>query len=171
MNYFANPNISLMKLSRLNCLLAIFSLLLIVSCQKEFSIDNPGTGGGTGTVINPSPVQGSLTGKVIDNNNNAVAGAVVKAGSNSATTDSRGLFRFDNIQLDKYSSVVTVEKSGFFKAYRVFSASANNTNFVKLKLVPKTLIGNIDAAAGGSVTLTDNSKVTLPAGGVVVKST
>jgi len=171
MNYFANPNISLMKLSRLNCLLAIFSLLLIVSCQKEFSIDNPGTGGGTGTVINPSPVQGSLTGKVVDNNNNAVAGAVVKAGSNTATTDTRGLFRFNNIQLDKYSSLVTVEKIGFFKAYRVFSASANNTNFVKLKLVPKTLIGNIDAATGGSVTLTDNSKITLPAAGIVVKST
>ena len=160
-----------MKLSHLNCLLAILSLLLVVSCQKEVSQTNPGTGGGTGTTVNPTPVQGSLTGKVIDNNNNAVAGALVKAGSNTATTDSRGLFRFNNIQLDKYSSLVTVEKSGFFKAYRVFSASANNTNFVKLKLVPKTLIGNIDAAAGGSVTLADNSKITLPAAGVVVKST
>ena len=161
-----------MKLSRLNFLLAIFSVLLFISCQKEVKTDNPGTGGGSGgTVINPSPVQGSLTGKVVDNNNNAVPGALVKAGSNTATTDSRGLFRFNNIQLDKYSSLVTVEKSGFFKAYRVFSASANNTNFVKLKLVPKALIGNIDAATGGSVTLADNSKITLPSSGVVVKST
>lgn len=171
MNYFANPKISLMKLSRLNCLLATFSLLFLISCQKEVKIDNPGTGGGAGTVINPSPVQGSLTGKVVDDNNNAVTGALVKAGSNTATTDSRGLFRFNNIQLDKYSSLVTVEKNGFFKAYRVFSASANNTNFVKVKLVPKTLIGNIDAAAGGTVTLADNSKISLPAGSVVVKST
>jgi hypothetical protein len=169
MNYFANPNIYLMKLSRLNCLLAIFSLLLFISCQKEFSIDNPGTGGGT--VVNPTPVQGSLTGKVIDNSNSPVPGAVVKAGANTATTDSRGLFRFNNIQLDKYSSLVTVEKAGFFKAYRVFSASANNTNFVKVKLVQKTLIGNIDAAAGGSVTLSDNSKISLPAAGVVLRST
>ena len=171
MNYFAKPNINLMKLSRLNCLLAILSLLLFVSCQKEVSQTNPGTGGNTGTTVNPTPVQGSLTGKVVDNNNNAVSGALVKAGSNTATTDNRGLFRFNNIQLDKYSSLVTVEKSGFFKAYRVFSASANNTNFVKLKLLPKNLIGNIDAAAGGSVTLTDNSKITLPAAAVVVKST
>src|SRR6185436_11017571 len=170
MDYFANPNIRLMKLSLLNCLLAIFSLLLVVSCQKEFSLDNTGTGGGSGTVINPTPVQGSLTGKVVDNNNNAVAGAVVKAGSNTATTDTRGLFRFNNIQLDKYASLVTVEKSGFFKAYRVFSAIANNTNFVKLKLIQKTLLGNIDAATGGSVNLPDNSKITLPASGVVVKS-
>jgi hypothetical protein len=146
-------------------------IVSILSCQKEVKTDNPGTGGSTGTVINPTPVQGSLTGKVIDNNDNAVAGATVKSGNNTATTDSRGLFRFNNIQLDKYSSLVTVEKSGYFKAYRVFSASANNTNFVKLKLLPKTLIGNIDAATGGSVTLTDNSKITLPAGAVVVRST
>jgi len=146
-------------------------IVSILSCQKEVKTDDPGTGGSTGTVINPTPVQGSLTGKVVDNNNNAVAGATVKAGNSTATTDSRGLFRFNNIQLDKYSSLVTVEKSGYFKAYRVFSASANNTNFVKLKLLPKTLIGNIDAATGGSVTLTDNSKITLPAGSVVVRST
>ena len=152
-------------------LASLFISISLLSCQKEARIDTPGTGGGTGTVVNPSPVQGTVTGKVVDNNNNAVAGAIVKAGSNSATTDNRGLFRFNNIELDKYSAVITVEKTGFFKGYRVFSASANNTNFVKLKLIPKTLIGNIDAAAGGNVTLADNSRITLPASGVVVKST
>ena len=142
----------------------------LLSCQKEVKNDDPGTGGSTGTVVNPTPVQGTVTGKVIDNNNNAVTGATVKAGSNTTTTDNRGLFRFNNIQLDKYSAVVTVEKSGFFKGYRVFSASPNNTNFIKLKLVPKTLIGSIDAVAGGSLSLPDNSKITLPASGIVVRS-
>jgi hypothetical protein len=122
------------------CLLgSLFISLFILSCQKEVKTDNPPTGGGgTGAVVNPTPVQGNVTGKVIDNNNNAVAGATVKAGSNTTTTDSRDLFRFNNIQLDKYSAVITVEKTGFFKGYRVFSASANNTNFVQLKLVPKS---------------------------------
>ena len=156
-------------LGRLNCLLAIFSIVLIISCQKEASYVNPGTGGG-GTVVNPTPVQGNVTGKVVDNNNNAVAGATIKAGSNTTTTDNRGIFRFNTIQLDKYASLITVEKSGFFKGYRVFSATANTTNFVKLKLVPKTLIGNIDAASGGSLNLPDNSKITLPASGIVKKT-
>ena len=142
----------------------------LLSCQKEVKNDDPGTGGSTGTVVNPTPVQGTVTGKVIDNNNNAVTGATVKAGNNTTTTDNRGLFRFNNIQLDKYSAVVTVEKSGFFKGYRVFSASPNNTNFIKLKLVSKTLIGSIDAVAGGSLSLPDNSKITLPASGIVVRS-
>ena len=154
------------------CLLgSLFISIFILSCQKEVKTDNPVTGGGTGTVVNPTPVQGNVTGKVIDNNNNAVAGATVRAGSNTTATDSRGLFRFNNIQLDKFSAVITVEKAGFFKGYRVFSASANNTNFVKLRLVPKSLIGSIDAANGGSVTLPDNSKITLPASGVVEKAT
>ena len=153
------------------CLLgSLFISLFILSCQKEVKNDDPGTGGSTGTVVNPTPVQGTVTGKVIDNNNNAVTGATVTAGSNTTTTDNRGLFRFNNIQLDKYSAVVTVEKSGFFKGYRVFSASPNNTNFIKLKLVPKTLIGSIDAVAGGSLSLPDNSKITLPASGIVVRS-
>ena len=156
-----------------NCLLTSLVISIsLLSCQKEVKNDNPGTGGstGAGTVVNPTPVQGTVTGKVVDNSNNAVAGATVKAGSNTTTTDSRGLFRFNNIQLDKYSAVITVEKSGFFKGYRVFSASPNNTNFVKLKLVSKTLIGSIDAVAGGSVSLPDNSKITLPASGIVVRS-
>src|SRR6187401_598581 len=160
-----------MRIITTKCLLGTLIIsLFILSCQKEAKTDNPTPGGGTGSVVNPTPVQGNVTGKVIDNNNNAVAGATVKAGSNTTTTDSRGLFRFNNIQLDKYSAVITVEKTGFFKGYRVFSASANNTNFVQLKLVPKTLIGSIDAAAGGSVSLPDNSKITLPASGVVVRS-
>lgn len=151
-------------------IISFFLVLSFIACQKEVKSDNPGTGT-PGTVINASPVQGTLTGKVVDHNNNAVAGATVKAGTNTTTTDNRGLFRFNNIQLDKYASLVTVEKTGFFKAYRVFSASANNTNFVKLKLLQKTLIGNIDAAAGGNVNLPDNSKITLPAAAVVVKAT
>ena len=105
-----------MRINTTNCLL--ISLLIsisLLSCQKEVKNDNPQTGGNTGTVVNPSPVQGTVTGKVVDNNNNAVAGATVKAGSNTTTTDNRGLFRFNNIQLDKYSSMVTVEKAASSK--------------------------------------------------------
>jgi len=156
------------RFSRLNYLLAVFSLLFIISCQKEVSNEIPGAGGGA--TVNPTPVQGTVTGKVVDDNNNAVAGATVRAGGNTTTTDDRGLFRFNNVSLDKYASLVTVEKSGYFKAYRVFSASPNNTNFIKLKLVPKTLIGSVDASSGGSVNLPDNSRITLPASGIVVKS-
>ena len=150
-------------------LFVLASFFLLFSCQKELKNDNPVIP--TGTVINPTPVTGNLAGKVVDENNNAVSGATVKAGSNIITTDNRGLFRFDNIQLDKFAAMVTVEKIGYFKAIRTFSATANSTNFVKLKLLPKTFLGNIDAATGGSVNLSDNSKITISASSVVVKAT
>lgn len=66
---------------------------------------------------------------------------------------------------------MTVGKTGYYKAFRVFSVTNNNTNFIKLKLIPRTLSGNIDALAGCSVTLGDNSKIIVPAGSVVVRST
>jgi hypothetical protein len=150
----------------------LFSIVLlsviIISCQREVKTDMPLST--PGAVINPTPVTGSLTGKVMDENNVAVAGATVKTGNSTTTTDSRGLFRFSNIQLDKYAALVTVEKSGYFKAFRTFSASANAVNFLKMKLVPKILAGTIDAAAGGSLGLPDNSRITLPASAVVIKS-
>src|SRR5678816_4663651 len=114
-----------MRIITTKCLLAtVFISIFILSCQKEVKTGNAPTGGsGTGTVVNPTPVLGNVTGKVIDNNNNAVAGATVKAGSNTTTTDSRGLFRFNNIQLDKYSAVITVEKAGFFKGLSLIHIS------------------------------------------------
>ena len=78
----------------IKCLLAsLFISISLLSCQKEAKTDDPVTGGGTGTVVNPTPVQGNVTGKVVDSNNNPVAGATVKAGGNTTTSDSRDLFR------------------------------------------------------------------------------
>ena len=157
-----------MKKISLNLL--FFSILTLhFSCQKEIENDLPAKI--PGNVINAIPVTASLTGKVIDENNIAVASAIVSVGGSTATTDIRGLFSFENILLDKIATKLTVEKTGYFKSFRTFSASENTTNFVKLKLIPKTLLGNIDAVTGGSVNLPDNSRITLSANTVVVKST
>ncbi len=124
-----------------------------------------------GNIVNASPVNASVQGKVVDQSNNPVIGATVKSGSNMTTTDSRGLFRFNHINIDKYASVVTVEANGFFKGIRTFSAKEGSSNFVKLKLLTKNLVGSVDAAAGGTVTLPDNSQVIFSASSVVIKST
>ncbi len=158
-------------LNRINLILFLPAACFLFACQREIKNNNPVTPTTPGTVINPTPVTATVTGKVVDENNIAVSNATVKAGSNITTTDNRGLFRFNNISLDKYSSVITVEKNGYFKSIRTFSATAGATNFVKLKLLPKVLIGNIDATAGGAVNFPDNSKITIPAGAVVVKTT
>lgn len=150
----------------------ILSSISFNSCQKEFEGPaGPGVVSGTGLTLSPTPVQASVQGVVVDENNIAVAGAIVKSGTNTTTTDSRGLFLFTNIQLDKYASIIIVDKNGYFKGIRTFSPVQASANFVKLQLIPKSLSGTINATAGGSVTLADNSKITLNPNSIIVKST
>ena len=149
--------------------LLIFGLLL-GSCQKDLDYIVPDNVI-IGQIINPSPVQASVQGKVLNENELPVVGATVRSGSQTTTTDSRGLFRFNNIQLDKYASVVTVEKNGYFLGLRTFSAKANSLEFVKIKLIPKVMIGSIDASAGGSVNLSNGSSISFQPNTVIVKST
>ena len=143
----------------------IFVSVLFFQCQKEVSH----IGGPDPQIVTPDPISARLQGTVLDENGQPASGVSVKVGSQVVVTDNRGYFRVQNASLDKKSSVVTAEKTGYFKAYRTFAATAA-TNQVIIKLIPKTLIGTIDAATGGNVSFTNGSKVALPANGVVKAS-
>ena len=157
----------LKSIAALTVVLALFTLS---SCQKDLDNFVPDNNN-IGQVLNPSPVQASVSGLVIDQNGSPVSGATVRSGANTTTTDNRGLFRFSNITMDKFASVVSVDVNGYFKGIRTFSATEGSSNYIRIKLTPKTLAGNIDAASGGAVTLSNNSIVTLQPNSVVVKST
>ena len=143
----------------------IFVSVLFFQCQKEISyISDPGI-----QITTPEPITARLQGTVLDENGQPASGVSVKVGSQVVITDNRGYFRIMNASLDKKSSVVTAEKTGYFKAYRTFAATSG-TNQVIIKLIKRTLAGTIDAATGGTVTLANGSKIELPASGVVVAS-
>lgn len=143
----------------------IFTSILFYQCQKEISHTNTGITP-TPNLVNPEPVSARLQGNVFDENGHPAAGVTVKVGSETVVTDSRGYFRMMNASLDKKSSLVTAEKAGYFKAYRTFAATSG-TNQVVIKLIKKNLAGTINATTGGSVTLSNGTKVELPANGVV----
>jgi hypothetical protein len=149
----------------------LFSALIVcIGCQKGTS--GGGNNGGTG--INPSepnPVTATVRGLIVNENDLPLAGALVKSGTNSATTDSRGYFTFKNIGLDKFTAMVNVNMNGYFTAYRNFSARADGVHFIKIKLIRKTLTGTVTSAAGGSVNLANGSQVTLQPASVIVKAT
>jgi hypothetical protein len=147
----------------------IFVSVLFFQCQKEISqvsqpVPNPNP-----TITNPEPISARLQGNVYNENGQPAQGVTVKVGSQTATTDAKGNFRFDNASLDKKSALVIAEMSGYFRAYRTFAATSG-TNYVSIKLIKKTLAGTIDASAGGSVSLSNGAKVALPANGVVKAS-
>lgn len=143
----------------------IFVSVLFFQCQKEISY----IGGPDPQITAPEPIAARLQGTVLDENGQPASGVNVKVGSQVVVTDNRGYFRIMNASLDKKSSVITAEKTGYFKAYRTFAATSG-TNQVIIKLIKRNLAGTIDAAAGGTVTLTNGSKITLPANGVVIAS-
>jgi hypothetical protein len=144
-------------------LIAVIISLLTIHCQREV-FDYTGVGAN-----DKAPINATVQGNVIDENGQPAGGVAVKVGTKTVLTDSKGFFRLPKAGLDKKTSLVTAEKNGYFTAYRVFSAT-NGANHVVLQLIPKTLIGTIPAT-GGEVSLSNGTKVTLPANAVVNKAT
>jgi hypothetical protein len=148
---------------------SFFALLLLsvlfTQCQKEVGF----VGGPDPVVTTPEPLTANLQGNVFDENDQPAAGVTVRVGNKTATTDARGYFRIPAAALDRKSALVTAEKGGYFKAFRVFNAT-EGANQVVIKLLKRTLVGTIPAATGGEATLSNGSKVALPANGVVMAS-
>lgn len=138
--------------------------LFIVSCQKELS-------GGGFTIVETQPdlttrIPSAVSGFVTDETNTAVEGASVQFGSSTTATDKYGYFEFRNVQVVKNAAVVTVSKPGYFKGIKTYIATQDKSAFFRIKLLPKTVQGNFDAATGGTVTLANGLSVSFPAAAV-----
>lgn len=147
----------------------VFISLLAIHCQKEISngIDGPEIPDFTNPA--PAPVTATLQGNILDEAGKPAIGVVIKVGSKTATTNARGYFRIQDSELDKKSSLVTAEKQGYLKAYRVFSATSG-VNQVEIKLIKKIAAGTVSAASGGNVTLANGASIALPAKGIIKAS-
>jgi hypothetical protein len=142
-----------------------FCFQCLTGCQRE--IDDPGVNPPILPGVNDSElVTGGINGIVVDENNRPVAGATITSGSNTATTDRYGTFRFRNISLSKANATVKVTFNGYFNAYRTFIAVAGRINNVRVKLIPKSNSGNFSAPTGGTITISGGAKLVMPANAV-----
>lgn len=150
-------------------MLLIFSLSIFFSCQKDFSLEDGGT------VVTPpdlsTKVSSSVSGFVTDENDAAVMGATVQFGTSNITTDKYGYFEAKNVQVVKEAAVVTVNKPGYFKGIKTYMAREGKAAFFRIKLIPKTIVGNVNAASGGTVTLPNGLSIKLNAGSIVNATT
>ncbi len=135
-----------------------------LNCQKEVGFTGPAP-----VNNNQNPINATLQGNIKDESGRPAMGVTIKAGTKTAITNSRGYFRIANAALDKSASLITAEKAGYFKAFRVFGATSG-VNQVTIQLMRKTLAGSVSTSTGGQVSLSNGSKVALPANGVVKKS-
>ncbi len=146
----------------------ITAAILFSSCKKtdHNGIRYPGE-----IVELDSKVNASVSGFVTDENNDPVSGATVRCGTYTKATDRYGFFEFKNVDVIKNAATVTVERNGYFPGIRTFIAKESKPAFVRIKLLPKTIAGNIDAATGGTTSLPNGLSVILPANAVVDAAT
>jgi hypothetical protein len=147
------------------CCLAIMAMLFWQSCQKNLS------GDGITPPINNTPVTAGVAGRVTDDENKPLQGAVITAGTATATTNVNGEFTINNTSLNKNAGVIKVVKPGFFNGFRTIVVNEGKQHFVQVKMIKKNLRGIIDAGAGGALNMASGMKLSLSAGTVVVKST
>lgn len=143
-----------------------FASVLFSQCQRELSYVGSSD---PGQVVLPSPQKANLQGNVLDENGQPAANVVITVGSEVTATNSKGYFRINNASLDKNASLVTAQKTGYFTAYRSFSATSG-TNQVVIKLTKKNLGGTVNGTNGGDVSLSTGTKISLPANGIVKTS-
>lgn len=154
-----------MKPTRILLLLAVSIPAILYSCKKD-TVGDPND-----HLLKPDLTINKVTdvtGFVTDENNEPVAGVLVKAGNKTTTTDEYGYFTVSQVSLPEVAGFVKMTKAGYFDNYRTFSVSEQHPGFVRAKLLLKKDAGSLDAAAGGTVTATDGVKISLPAAGVVV---
>ncbi|HEX6849611.1 MAG TPA: hypothetical protein VF144_21640, partial [Chitinophagaceae bacterium] len=143
--------------------LLTFIAVLFFQCRKDVGYIGSGD---YGQELIPNPITANLQGNVLDENGQPAANVVIKAGTETTVTDNKGYFRINNAPLDKNASLVTAEKTGYFIACRTFSATSG-TNQVVIRLTKKDLSGTVNGASGGDVSLTNGTKISLPANGIV----
>jgi hypothetical protein len=132
-------------------LFRVFILLCIVwlGCKKTDTPD-------VNKTYTPELVTASISGRVTDDQNKPLSGALVKAGSVSATTDIDGAFTVSNVTIDKNAAFIKVEKDGFFLGTKTLVAIANKNNQVAVTLIRKITAGSFTGSGGGAITVPSN---------------
>lgn len=127
--------------------LLIIALTLISSCQKDMSspeiiLDNP---------ISDIKVRSSVKGKIADLRGIPIPNAEVILAGETQISNDLGLFNFDDIELDPYGSLLSVDKSGYFSGRRRVSAHEGTSTYVELRLLSDVPTYNFDSEAASVI--------------------
>ena len=131
---------------RISLITVLAAIIVIISCQKSDHKPDDNSN-------KVEYVSATISGRILDNNKQPVNGAVVKAGSQTATTDINGNFRITNVTLDKNAGFIKVEKDGFFQGSRTIVVNANVVNYISIELIKRTVSGTVSGSGGGNITV------------------
>lgn len=136
-------------------------ILIFMGCKKD-SDEKPSD---SGSNTWGSSISLTIAGRVFDDaTGNPLAGALVKAGSVSATTDNNGIFILKNAPGKSSLAFVQVEKAGYFPGSRSFLPASGGGN-LRIRLMPKNQTGIIPST-GGTINHPSGATLMLDAGSV-----
>ncbi len=139
--------------------------VFFISCQQEIVL--PDNANPSADVVNDNiTVVAGVRGTVIDDAGRPVSAAMVTCGGQTQMTDRYGNFSFRNVSISKANGSVKVSKQGYFTHFRSFVSMAGRIHQVRIQLLPKSNSGSFDAAAGGTITLPNGAKLTIPSSAV-----
>lgn len=142
------------------------ALMLVLMCLFNACKKSDSVGGETPPDL-VSRVNASASGYVTNENNQPVQGATVKMGASTTTTDEFGFFDINNTSVIKNAAVITVQSAGYFKAIKTFAVETGRKHQTRIQLIPRVVIGTINATTGGVATAANGMKIELPAAGLV----
>ncbi len=142
--------------------------LLFITCKKN-TINEPVPTAMEQPYLN-TEVKASVSGFVTNESGAPVNAANVQYGTLTTITDQFGYFEIKDATVKKNAAFVTVNQPGYFKGIKTFITEDHKMNFCRIKLIPKTNAGTINASVGGNVALSNGINITLPSNAVVVAS-
>ena len=151
------------KNSPILILILLFSFIMVTSCDKDESY----SGGeqqenvpDTFSEYFGNQISRDFLGNVIDTNRNPIEGVTVTIGDQTATTDSNGVFRINNANVNERFGYVKAEKAGFIHGSRSVVPS-NGTNKITIMLLEANVVGTVNSGASETVTMGNGSSVSF----------
>ena len=141
---------------RILYILFIFTLS-IAGCQqdKDVLIELP--------LFSSIQIESNLGGQVLGANYQPIADATVKLNSASVQTDENGFFTFYNSSVNSKRASLEISKPGYFNTTRAVVPQNDATVLMKIELIEKTVIGELEANQGGNFTLANGTDMVIPA--------
>jgi hypothetical protein len=110
----------------------------------------------------------SIEGRILNELQQPLQGAVVAGGGKTAVTDANGNFLLEQIKIDANAAQVRVTKDQYLSGIRTLMVNANSVHYIQLSLQARVATATFSAASGGTVNL-PGGQLTLQANSILKK--
>jgi hypothetical protein len=140
---------------------AIAALIFLGSCQKDTEEFIPDA--------SVSVSGNDIFGVVIDENDNAVQGALAVLDGRSVITNEYGIYKFTDVTLNSRHNFINITKDGYFEGARTFRVNESTKINHTTQLLRKKFTNEFNSSSGGSVEQ-GSIQIEFPAGSIVIDS-